>query len=99
MKVFISWSGEESRKLAAILNDWLPTAIQSVKPYFTPVDINKGALWSASISSELEHSEIGIICLTRTNLTAPWIMFEAGSPRKKRQYLKSHDSSFWYQGI
>lgn len=82
MKVFLSWSGERSRKLAEILNGWLPMVIQAVKPYFTPDDIEKGARWNSEISKELEHCRIGIICLTRANLQAPWLMFEAGALAK-----------------
>lgn len=82
MKVFISWSGEKSQNLAQVLKNWLPTVIQAVKPYFTPDDIEKGARWSSEISKELEQSGVGIICLTRSNLQAPWLMFEAGALAK-----------------
>jgi hypothetical protein len=82
MKVFISWSGERSRKLAEVLKGWLPAVIQALKPYFTPGDIEKGARWNNEISKELEQSSVGIICLTRDNLQAPWLMFEAGALAK-----------------
>jgi hypothetical protein len=82
MKVFLSWSGERSRKLAEILKAWLPAVIQAVKPYFTPDDIEKGVRWTNEISKELEQSSVGIICLTRANLQAPWLMFEAGALAK-----------------
>lgn len=82
MKVFISWSGERSRKLAEVLKGWLPAVIQALKPYFTPDDIEKGARWNNEISKELEQSSVGIICLTRANLQAPWLMFEAGALAK-----------------
>jgi len=81
-KVFISWSGDLSRKLGETLRDWLPSALQYVKPYFTPEDIEKGAKWSAEISKELESSNIGVICLTRDNTEKPWILFEAGALSK-----------------
>ena len=83
MKVFISWSGDVSRELAETMRDWLPSVLQSVKPFFTPTDIEKGARWSKDIAQELEDSQVGIFCLTKENLSRPWIMFEAGALSKK----------------
>lgn len=82
MKVFISWSGDKSRKLAQALKDWLPSVIQAVTPYFSPDDLEKGSRWSSEISKELEEASVGIVCLTKTNLQAPWLMFEAGALAK-----------------
>jgi hypothetical protein len=82
MKVFISWSGERSRLLGEALREWLPAVIQRVRPYFTPDDIAKGSRWANEIAGELEDSKIGLICITRENLLAPWIMFEAGALSK-----------------
>jgi hypothetical protein len=81
-KVFISWSGELSKNLAEEIRLWLPGVLQFVKPYFTPNDIEKGTRWSTEISSELESSNAGIICLTKDNLNKPWILFEAGALSK-----------------
>jgi hypothetical protein len=78
-QVFISWSGELSRKLAEAVRGWLPAALQFVKPYFSPRDIEKGTKWASMISTELSKSQVGIICLTRDNLDSPWILFEAGA--------------------
>lgn len=83
MKVFISWSGDLSRELGEALRDWLPAVIQNVKPFFTPNDIEKGARWGKDIAQELQSSAIGIFCLTKENLTKPWIMFEAGALSKQ----------------
>lgn len=82
MKVFISWSGDLSRQLGEALRDWLPAVIQNVRPFFTPNDIEKGARWGKDIATELEQSRVGIFCLTKENLTKPWIMFEAGALSK-----------------
>lgn len=71
-----------SQKLGEALRNWLPAALQFVKPYFSPEDIEKGAKWSSEISKELETSNIGIICLTRDNTEKPWILFEAGALSK-----------------
>lgn len=81
-KVFISWSGDLSKKLAEEIRLWLPGVLQFVKPYFTPNDIEKGTRWSTEIANELESSDVGIICLTKENLNQPWILFEAGALSK-----------------
>jgi len=81
-KVFISWSGELSKKLAEELRGWLPSVLQFVKPYFTPEDIEKGTSWSSDIASELATSNVGILCLTKDNIENPWILFEAGALSK-----------------
>lgn len=83
VKVFISWSGELSRKLGQAIADWLPLALHLVEPYFTPEHIEKGTKWLPDIAAELDASEMGIICLTRENLGNPWILFEAGALSKK----------------
>jgi hypothetical protein len=79
MRVFISWSGDLSRQLAEAIRSWLPSALQQVKPYFTPDDIDKGAKWASEIFKELSASSVCIIVLTRENLKSSWIMFEAGA--------------------
>jgi hypothetical protein len=81
-KVFISWSGDLSKKLAEEVRLWLPGVLQFVKPYFTPNDIEKGTRWSTEIAIELESSNAGIICLTKDNVNKPWILFEAGALSK-----------------
>ncbi len=83
MKVFISWSGKESKSIGEKRRTWLPGVLQAVKPYFTPDDIEKGGRWNNEISKELEQSEFGILCLTRDNLDNPWLIFEAGVLSKK----------------
>ena len=62
---------------------WLPATLQFVRPYYTPVDVEKGTKWATEISAELEKSDMGVICLTRENVSKPWILFEAGALSKK----------------
>ncbi len=94
MKVFLSWSGTKSHKLALTLRDWLPSVIQSVEPYVSSEDIDKGARWSTDIAKELEDSGFGILCVTKENLNAPWLTFEAGALSKKLD--KSYVSPFLF---
>jgi hypothetical protein len=82
MKVFISWSGELSGRLARTIHKWLPNTLPYVRPYFSQEDIQKGAKWDLEISKELEASSVCIIVLTRQNLNSEWIMFEAGAISK-----------------
>ena len=94
MKVFISWSGGLSHKIALIFRDWLPAAIQSIEPYVSSEDIDKGARWGTEISKELESSSYGILCVTRENMHAPWLNFEAGALSKA--FDKSRVSPFLF---
>lgn len=82
MKVFISWSGDISREVAVAFREWLPSVIQSVEPYVSSEDIDKAARWSTDIAKELEDSTFGILCVTKENLEAPWLSFEAGALSK-----------------
>ena len=82
MKIFISWNGARSKRVAAILHGWLPLVLHYVEPWFSDQDIDAGDRWSNSISKELAECSFGIICLTPENLTAPWILFEAGALAK-----------------
>lgn len=82
MKVFISWSGELSHKIALLLKEWLQDVIQSIEPYVSSEDVEKGTRWFSDISVNLEDTDFGIICLTPENLNAPWILFEAGALSK-----------------
>jgi hypothetical protein len=82
MKVFLSWSGDLSHKTALVFRDWLPSVIQSISPYVSSEDIDKGARWSTDIAKELEDSTYGILCVTKENVHAPWLTFEAGALSK-----------------
>lgn len=79
MKIFISWSGERSRAIAAALREWIPRVIQSVRPWYSEEDIDKGARWSSEVGKQLESITLGIICVTPENAEAPWLIFEAGA--------------------
>lgn len=82
MKVFISWSGRTSLLVAQALHKWLPYVIQQAQPYVSAEDIRKGNRWGVDIAQQLEQAHHGIVCLTRDNLDAPWILFEAGALSK-----------------
>lgn len=82
MKVFISWSGERSKKVAELLDDWIQCVIQAVNPWMSSKDIDRGALWFTEINDQLANTSIGIVCLTKENRNKPWILFESGALAK-----------------
>ena len=82
MKIFLSWSGTRSHQVALIFREWLPSVIQEIEPYVSSEDIDKGARWSTDIAKELSDSKFGILCVTKDNINAPWLIFEAGALSK-----------------
>lgn len=88
MKVFISWSGESSKKIVSAIHDWLPTVLQNVKPYMSAENIEKGERWSIDIANQLQETNYGIICVTPDNINAPWILFESGALSKSMTNAK-----------
>jgi len=83
MRVFISWSGEASYLVARSLKEWLPDVIKAVDVFLSSEDIDKGTQWFRELGGELDKSEFGILCLTRDNLSKPWILYEAGAIAKR----------------
>jgi len=82
LKLFITWSGDRSRKVGEALRDWLPDVFPLLDPFLSTEDIEKGAKWNQVISGALEKSDLAIICLTPENLKSPWLLFEAGAIAK-----------------
>lgn len=82
MKVFISWSGIKSKAVGDLLDEWLQCVIQAIDPWISTKNIDRGALWFTEITTQLNDTSIGIICLTKENKNNPWILFEAGALAK-----------------
>lgn len=82
MKIFISWSGDRSKLIAKALREWLPHVIQCVQPFMSETDVMPGTRWRTVIAKNLEHCKVGIICVTKDNYSAPWLLFEAGAIAK-----------------
>lgn len=95
MKVFISWSGDRSKAIAEAFYQWLPTIVQTLKPWMSEYDIDKGTRGLSAIAQQLEETQFGIICLTPENLTTPWLIFEAGALSKSQD--QSRVWTFIYQ--
>jgi hypothetical protein len=77
--VFVSWSGEPSRSAASALGRLLTRVIQSLDVWISDQAITGGQRWNTEITRAIEAADFGLICLTRSNQHAPWLMFEAGA--------------------
>jgi len=82
MKIFLSWSGDKSRKIAEALYEWLPSVLPSVEPWISSEDISKGRRWARAIDEQLQETSFCVVCVVPGNAGAPWINFEAGAIAK-----------------
>lgn len=81
--VFISWSGDRSARAAKAIAKLLPDFVPAAKPWLSISSIDKGVRWREATAVALESANAGIFCLTPENLTAPWLLFEAGAIAKR----------------
>jgi hypothetical protein len=85
VKIFISWSGQRSQAMAVALRDWLPLVLHYAEPWLSTADIKSGDRWGNEIAKGLQDSNFGIICVTKDNLEAPWLLFESGALAKSME--------------
>ncbi len=81
-RIFISWSGANSKEFAKGLKETLEKRVFSncdFECFVSDQDIASGSDWWDKIKKELRVCKLGIICITKENLRAPWIYFEAGA--------------------
>ena len=78
MNVFISWSGDESRKIAAVIADAVRDSMPTAKVFFSAEDLKTGDNWTEVIQSRLKEADVALLILTPKNLRSPWMLYEAG---------------------
>lgn len=78
LRIFLSFSGPVSKTVGAALFEWLKTLTPSFAPFMSDRDISAGS-WSPQLMKALRTSDACIACVTRENLDAEWIHFEAGA--------------------
>lgn len=82
MKIFFSWSGHLSKKVAKFFKPWLIEKIfpgENVEIFISEEDIEYGSEWYTRIKNELISCNLAVIFLTPDNMNAPWLNFEAGA--------------------
>lgn len=77
--VFLSWSGERSRRVAEALHGWIRRTIQTARPFHSDKDIETGAFWDDVVRGSLKTVQFAIVCCTPENIRAPWLNYEAGA--------------------
>ncbi len=82
MDLFLSWSGERSKKLALIFNEWVLNVLPTLDIYISLKQIKPGERWIDNIGKGLQNNYTGIFFLVRENISSPWINFEAGAISK-----------------
>lgn len=82
MKVFLSWSGDESRQIAEALKVWLVLLFPTMDVWISSQDVKAGDRWANELSLRLEQTDFGILCLTKENVDSAWILYEAGALSK-----------------
>jgi hypothetical protein len=90
VKLFISWSGKLSHRVALHLKEWLPVVLPFVDAWVSSEDIPKGTRWGAELAGHLEGTDSGIVCLVPGNVSEPWLNFEAGALSKSVQKARVH---------
>lgn len=82
MRIFISWSGEQSQSIAVGLRRLFGAVLPNSRPWVSSEDIDPGERWSHVLAAELEASSFGVTCVVPGNLAEPWLHFEAGAIAK-----------------
>lgn len=81
-KIFVSWSGLNSKEFAQGLKKLLEKSVfenTDLECFVSDQDIASGSDWWDKIKKELRTCKLGILCITKENLRAPWLYFEAGA--------------------
>ena len=78
INIFISYSGEKSRKMAEAFKKWLPSVHHVFQPFISHIDI-MSSIWIDDLRNALNTADAGILCVTMENMENPWLMFEAGA--------------------
>jgi hypothetical protein len=77
MKVFVSWSGERGRYVAAALCELLRRVLPASNPWMS-TGLSRGSNWSVELLDALREAQACLICATADSLESTWLPFEAG---------------------
>ena len=78
VKIFISWSKERGRTYALETNKLFNDISSEIDTFISENDIYSGESIQEVILKNIEWCDVLIMCITKENRTAPWLIFEAG---------------------
>ncbi len=80
MKIIIGWTGNSSRGLAELLNDWLLRVIQATDPVLINIEeqSSRSDISTRGHDEDIDENYFGILCLTTQNHESHDVIFEAG---------------------
>jgi len=81
MKIFISWSKRKSMEMAIKTKEFLEKINPQIETFVSEVDINGGEDVQNKIIDKIIECDKLVLCFTKENKKAPWLLFEAGYAR------------------
>jgi hypothetical protein len=82
-KVFISWSKAMSKRVASVLQEYLPEVLEGVDLFMSDKDIEPGQRSMKVLESQLDGTTYGLLVVTAENQGESWLNFEAGALSKQ----------------
>lgn len=79
MRIFLSWSKEESKKYATIFKTELNILFPKAELFLSDQDISMGSNSISEIFKNLSKVDYGLIFITSSNKNEAWLNFEAGA--------------------
>lgn len=79
MKIFLNWSGEESRRVADLLREWLPELFDSVEPWMAADTFGRNNRWLEANSGGFDQAAMIVACITRANIHSDWSSLDPSS--------------------
>ena len=79
MQVFISWSKDKGKEIAIKTKELLKSI--NINAFVSEVDINGGEEVQQKILAKIKECKKLVLCFTKENKKAPWLLFEAGFAR------------------
>jgi len=81
MNVFISSAGDGF--VGEALRRLIKSVIQPVSVFLSGgMSIVPGVQWLSALLEAMDQSKLAVVCVTRRNVSSPWIMFEVGALMK-----------------